>query len=68
MAKDLAYTICPHCKKGFLKPAGERTGGFSVKKAALGGVLLGPIGVAAGALGRKKKTYVCDHCGYTVET
>ncbi len=52
---------------GKLKAIGERTGGFSGGKAVVGGLLLGPIGIAAGALGKKKITYVCDKCGYMVE-
>ncbi|MBQ3079853.1 MAG: hypothetical protein IJC48_07650 [Clostridia bacterium] len=67
MAKDLAYKLCPRCRRGFLKPIGERTGGFSGKKAAVGGVLLGPVGLVAGALGRRKVTYMCDKCNYTIE-
>lgn len=67
-----AYDYCPKCKLtpqgGIMKPIGERTGGFSVGKAAVGGVLLGPVGLVAGALGKKKVTLVCDNCGYTVET
>lgn len=64
---DPAYKICTACHQGIMKPAGERTGGFSGGKAAVGAVLLGPIGLAAGALGKKKKIYQCDHCGYTIE-
>ena len=66
MANNLL--TCPRCA-GFctLKPAGERVGGFSAGKAAVGGILLGPIGLAAGALGKKKTLYVCEKCGYSVE-
>lgn len=67
MAQDLSYKICPKCYLGNLIPIGERTGGFSGGKAVLGAVLVGPVGLAAGALGRKKKTYQCNRCGYTIE-
>lgn len=67
MARDLSYTICPRCGKGVLVPIGERTGGFSGGKAVLGAVIAGPLGLAAGALGKKKITYLCQKCGYTVE-
>lgn len=67
MSKDLTNEICPKCRQGFLEPVGERTGGFSGKKAAFGAILLGPVGLAAGALGRKKVTYVCNKCNYTIE-
>lgn len=61
------YSTCPKCFLGYLEPVGERTGGFSGGKAALGAVLLGPVGLAAGALGKKRTTYRCNRCGYTVE-
>ncbi len=67
MAKDLNYTTCPKCKIGYLTSVGERKGGFSGGKAAVGAVIAGPIGLAAGALGKKKITYCCNKCGYTVE-
>lgn len=68
MAKNLEYTRCPKCGMGYLKMIGERKGGFSGGKALAGAVLVGPLGLAAGALGKKKVTYSCDRCGYTVET
>ncbi|MFZ3070418.1 MAG: hypothetical protein WA110_04770 [Anaerolineaceae bacterium] len=59
---------CPKChKKGTIQPMGERTGGFSGGKAVTGAILLGPLGLAAGALGKKKVTYQCTQCGYTIE-
>lgn len=67
MAQDLSYRICPKCYRGNLIPVGERTGGFSGGKAVLGAVLVGHVGLAAGALGKKRKTYQCNHCGYTIE-
>ena len=41
--------------------------GFSVGKAALGGVLLGPVGLLGGALGKKKATYCCGDCRFMHE-
>lgn len=67
MAQNLNYTSCPKCARGYLQSVGERTGGFSGGKALVGAVLVGPIGLAAGALGKKKTTYRCNQCGYTVE-
>ena len=64
---DLSHKPCPKCRVGYLRAIGERTGGFSGGKAALGAVLLGPIGIAAGALGKKKVQYQCSRCGYIVE-
>lgn len=41
--------------------------GFSVGKAAAGAVLLGPVGLVGGALGKKKKCYYCGKCGFNHE-
>lgn len=41
--------------------------GFSVGKAAAGAVLLGPIGLVGGALGKKKQSYYCGNCGFNHE-
>ena len=67
MAKDLTTTLCPKCGIRFLTPVSERTGGFSGGKALAGAIIAGPIGLAAGALGKKKKTYRCEYCNYMVE-
>lgn len=39
--------------------------GLSVGKAAAGGVLLGPVGLLGGALGKSTVTYCCGKCGFT---
>lgn len=57
--------ICPKCH-GVMKPISERTG-FSVGKAAIGAVIAGPVGVAAGALGKKMVQYQCERYGYIIE-
>lgn len=41
--------------------------GFSVGKAAAGAILLGPIGLVGGALGKKKECYACGNCGFQHE-
>ena len=64
---DMNFKPCPKCRVGYLRAIGERTGGFSGGKAVLGAVLVGPLGLAAGALGKKKVMYQCQKCGYTVE-
>ena len=64
---DLSFKSCPRCSAGYLKAVSERTGGFSCGKAALGAVLIGPLGLVAGAAGKKKVTYQCSKCGYLVE-
>lgn len=67
MPKITPYSPCPKCGIGYMEPIGERTGGFSGGKAVVGAVIAGPIGLAAGALGKKKTTYHCKKCGYTIE-
>lgn len=67
MASNYDTTFCPKCHVGFMYAIGERTGGFSAGKAAVGAAIAGPIGLAAGALGKKKTTYQCNRCGYTIE-
>lgn len=64
---DLEFKKCPRCQVSYLRKVGERTGGFSGGKAVAGAVLVGPLGLVAGALGKKKTTYQCQRCGYTVE-
>lgn len=64
---NLNFTTCPRCGSGYLRAIGERTGGFSGGKAVVGAIIAGPIGLAAGALGKKKTMYQCSKCGYTVE-
>ena len=67
MATIQNFSPCPKCGIGYLVSVGERTGGFSGGKALVGAVIAGPIGLAAGALGKKKITYMCKRCGYTIE-
>lgn len=52
---------CPKCGSKQLLPDKK---GFSFGKAAVGGVLLGPLGLALGAHGRKKIKLTCLSCGY----
>ena len=60
-----APAVCPSCgERVGWKCTGESSKGFSVGKAAAGGLLLGPIGLVGGALGKKKKTYYCQKCGF----
>lgn len=64
----MADYACPKCHIGKMSAVGERRSMFSAGKAAAGLIIAGPVaGLAAGALGKKKVTYVCNHCGYTVE-
>lgn len=59
---------CPMCgeTEKWIK-VDENNKGFSVGKAAVGAVLLGPIGLVGGALGKKKVFYACGKCGFQHE-
>ena len=59
---------CPMCgeKKKWIKVATDSKG-FSVGKAAVGGFLLGPVGLLGGALGKKTQCYACGNCGFQHE-
>lgn len=59
---------CPMCGERFnWKLVDTSNKGFSVGKAAAGAVLLGPIGLVGGALGKKKQSYYCGKCGFNHE-
>ena len=59
---------CPACGE-IIKwnYVGNENKGFSVGKAAVGAVLLGPIGLVGGALGKKKTIMACGRCGFSHE-
>jgi hypothetical protein len=59
---------CPMCgekDKWILVDSGNK--GFSVGKAAAGALLLGPVGLVGGALGKRKECYCCGKCGFSHE-
>lgn len=59
---------CPMCGERYnWKIVDTTKKGFSVGKAAVGGLLLGPIGLVGGALGKKKVCYCCGKCGFEHE-
>lgn len=56
---------CPQCQNtGNWRLIGAPKQGFSLGKATAGALLVGPIGVAGGALGKRKKAYACSNCGF----
>ena len=60
-----APSRCPMCDEYVKwKKVDTSKQGFSVGKAAVGGVLFGPVGLLGGALGKKKATYCCGKCGF----
>ena len=59
---------CPMCGETLMwKKVDTQKKGFSVGKAALGGFLLGPVGLLGGALGKKTVWYACGKCGFQHE-
>lgn len=58
---------CPMCGSSNWKQVDQQRKGFSVGKAAVGGILLGPVGLLGGALGKKKVYYCCGNCGFEHE-
>lgn len=64
--KNYAPAKCPICgEMRMWRYAGNQNGGFSKGKAAVGAVAFGPLGLAAGALGKKKALYYCGKCGFS---
>ncbi|KJR45065.1 Phage protein [Desulfosporosinus sp. I2] len=51
---------CPKCKSTNLTANNK---GFGLGKAAVGGILLGPVGLLGGLVGSKKAVFICLKCG-----
>lgn len=63
-----APSKCPMCGEAVKwKKVDVQKKGFSVGKAAVGGLLLGPFGLVGGALGKKMASYCCGNCGFSHE-
>lgn len=67
-----APSKCPMCgEKKMWKQVSKSKKGFSVGKAAVGGIVLGPIlgpvGLVGGALGKKHVHYMCGKCKFNHE-
>ena len=59
---------CPMCdERNMWKKVDTTKKGFSVGKAAVGGLIFGPLGLIGGALGKKKVWYCCGKCGFQHE-
>lgn len=57
---------CPRCSSRKISVVNEKKA-FDAKKAIIGGVLTGGIGLAAGFLGKKVDFYLCNQCGHKWE-
>ncbi len=75
--KEVSKTapLCPHCGESLpglhikcpvcgSMSIGIGQKGFSLGKAAAGGILLGPVGLLGGLIGRKKVEIICQACEY----
>lgn len=51
---------CPKCGSTNLTANNK---GFGLGKAAVGGILLGPVGLLGGLVGSKKAVFICLKCG-----
>ena len=51
---------CPKCGSTQIT---AKTKGFGLGKAAVGGLLLGPVGLLGGLIGSKKIKVICLNCG-----
>ena len=59
---------CPMCGEQLKwKNVDTQKKGFSVGKAVAGCLLVGPVGLIGGALGKKKKFYYCGTCNFQHE-
>ncbi|KKQ06076.1 MAG: hypothetical protein US15_C0020G0010 [Candidatus Moranbacteria bacterium GW2011_GWF1_36_4] len=65
-ASTQSYTElkCPKCNSTNLTANNK---GFGLGKAAVGGVLLGPVGLLGGLVGSKKAVFICLKCGNQFE-
>lgn len=57
---------CPSCGsiEGWNQVNDDARKGFSGGKAVAGAVVFGPVGLAAGALGKTANEYYCRECGF----
>lgn len=54
---------CPVCGRASgWKKIDNTHEGFSLPKAAIGTVLLGPVGLLGGAIGKSKEVWYCEYC------
>jgi len=54
------YIKCPKCNSMNISSGKQ---GFGLGKATVGAILLGPVGLLGGIIGRKKIELLCQDCG-----
>jgi len=65
----MAKMRCPRCRSHNIQVLGNDRKGFSVGKAAVGGILTGGMGLLVGFVGKKGKYEVfCMNCGHRWKT
>lgn len=57
--------MCPSCFRKNSYPVADGSKGFGIGKAAVGAVLVGPLGALAGFSTKKKLHWYCPDCGKT---
>ncbi|HBP40139.1 TPA: hypothetical protein DD450_04670 [Candidatus Woesebacteria bacterium] len=62
--KKIQELKCPKCSSTNFTANNK---GFGLGKAAVGGVLLGPVGLLGGLVGSKNAVFVCLKCGNQFE-
>ncbi|GEM_PF-6739002 len=65
--KHGAPKCCPACGSSNWNLIETDTNKFSLGKAFLGTLVLGPIGLGVGALGKQKERWFCSDCKYSAE-
>lgn len=54
------HIVCPNCHSTNIR-TGQK--GFGIGKAAIGGLILGPVGLLGGFLGKNQLKFTCQSCG-----